>query len=113
MTQFIVERSTTGPYPVDVMETGWTERHAGGSGPDPSDGKHHFAKLRAAGSNPISRSIVAGQGRFFKFGKLTYHSRFGYADLAGVYLPALVGPAGLSPRPARPSTCRVGLLDSY
>jgi|SRR5580704_9980332 hypothetical protein len=29
------------------------------------DGIHHLAKVRVAGSNPVFRSILAGQGVFF------------------------------------------------
>ncbi len=31
-----------------------------GTGPDPNDGKHHLAKVRVAGSNPVFRSIGPG-----------------------------------------------------
>ena len=36
-----------------------------GTGHDPADQIHHRAKVRVAGSNPVFRSIVAGQNRFF------------------------------------------------
>ena len=36
-----------------------------GGPPDPGDEDHHLAKVRVAGSNPVFRSIVAGQRRFF------------------------------------------------
>ena len=35
-----------------------------GTGADPNDENHHLAKVRVAGSNPVFRSIVAGQKRF-------------------------------------------------
>ena len=36
-----------------------------GSEADHNDEKHHLAKVRVAGSNPVFRSIVAGQIHFF------------------------------------------------
>ena len=36
-----------------------------GNGVDLRDGKHHLAKVRVAGSNPVFRSIVAGRVAFF------------------------------------------------
>ena len=38
-----------------------------GSRPHQQDKNHHLAKVRVAGSNPVFRSIVAGQRRLFDF----------------------------------------------
>jgi hypothetical protein len=47
---------------------------------------HHLAKVRVAGSNPVFRSIVAGQVRFFKLGRALTVIRF--APPHGVRQPA-------------------------
>ena len=36
-----------------------------GDPPDPRDENHNLAKVRVAGSNPVFRSILAGQTQFF------------------------------------------------
>jgi hypothetical protein len=44
----------------------WLDRSARlGTGANPKDQIQHLAKVRVAGSNPVFRSIVAGQGRCF------------------------------------------------
>jgi hypothetical protein len=59
----IVERSTAVTDWVDVLETGWTEAHVSGlqqpEGPNPTP-----CQGEVAGSNPVFRSIGAGQGSF-------------------------------------------------
>jgi hypothetical protein len=53
---------------MDTVEAGWTERHDRERW-GPMDEKHHLAKVRVAGSNPVFRSIVAGQRAFFYPGR--------------------------------------------
>ena len=62
----VVDCSTRGLNSVAMDGRSLDERAAHRTGPHTLDERKHLAKLRVAGSNPVFRSIVAAQGRFFR-----------------------------------------------
>jgi hypothetical protein len=54
--RLIVERSATAVDSVDGLETGWTDQHFRRRTEPRRTKKHHLAKVRVAGSNPVFRS---------------------------------------------------------